>query len=526
MNFYKISEKILLFFLLFISSIYILLIFGHFEAIIFEGKTYIHTADDHMITMRVADNFSKFGQPFFNEGEAVAANTSLFWPMILGSTIMSLPVPVSTADIVGLNIILSVAISACTILLAASLVKGLVGKIAVAVAITTSSSFLTYATTGWEHIPQMFFVTLGFALILHKSKDKLVIPNLAFVAICLSFLFRPDSAILIAVTGIAWFFYLEKYRVKSSYIVAALMAVIPITYLFLMNYFYDDWFPNTAYLKTADFGTALKSGLVYIINPDRSSIAPYIILALWIFKPANIGAKFFIIAATFHLFYVFLIGGDFFQNGRFFIVITPILYVVAFNELSRRLVMRGESNMLASVKAATFSAAIILVFSLPSFTEKIFYSGTGQESVYQEELKISAWINNNISPESGSVGLHALGFAYHLPNYHVVDFLGKAEKTIAHGEIKHGRIGHNKWDYEYVFNTYDISVIPIEDDFVSKATDENYVRIEEATLFVLDCVAHIESLGNYTFYPASFFGNKRHGAYIRNDIEIQLDTSG
>ena len=43
----------------------------------------VHLADDSMITLRVALNMASHGVPYFNTSEAVAANTSLFWPIIV-----------------------------------------------------------------------------------------------------------------------------------------------------------------------------------------------------------------------------------------------------------------------------------------------------------------------------------------------------------------------------------------------------------------------------------------------------------
>lgn len=54
--------------------------FGH-EFVQVGGARFWHTADDHMITRRVAYNFYRYGVPYYNAGEAVSANTSLFWPL-------------------------------------------------------------------------------------------------------------------------------------------------------------------------------------------------------------------------------------------------------------------------------------------------------------------------------------------------------------------------------------------------------------------------------------------------------------
>src|SRR5262249_43830824 len=50
---------------------------------VIEGRVFRLTADDAMITFRVAYNFAHGKNLYFNEGEAVAANTSLLWPILI-----------------------------------------------------------------------------------------------------------------------------------------------------------------------------------------------------------------------------------------------------------------------------------------------------------------------------------------------------------------------------------------------------------------------------------------------------------
>jgi hypothetical protein len=144
------------------------LYFAQFDTAQIDGKTFLHVADDHMITMRVAKNFADYGVPYFNHDEAVAANTSLFWPLILGATVMTL----SASKVVALNILMSVCLSAMTIAIAILWFKEWWLRLSAILLLAGSASYLSYGASGWEHIPQAFFVTLGFYFIYKSSVDS------------------------------------------------------------------------------------------------------------------------------------------------------------------------------------------------------------------------------------------------------------------------------------------------------------------------------------------------------------------
>jgi hypothetical protein len=73
----------------------------------------------------------------------------------------------------------------------------------------------------------------------------------------------------------------------------------------------------------------------------------------------------------------------------------------------------------------------------------------------EEEISISQtakfyvatdWINANLLPGDGAIGLFYAGMAFHLMKFDTADFLGKADELIARSDQKWGPPGHNKWD--------------------------------------------------------------------------------
>ena len=59
------------------------------------------------------------------------------------------------------------------------------------------------------------------------------------------------------------------------------------------------------------------------------------------------------------------------------------------------------------------------------------------------------WINENLNPLDGPLGWFYLGMSYHVPEFEVVDFLGKADENIAKLKPLNSNPGHNKYNLEY-----------------------------------------------------------------------------
>lgn len=491
----------------------LILVTGNFETFLSGGQGYIHTADDHMITLRVANNFSQTGMPYFNESEPVSANTSLFWPIILGSTIMSLG---PFASVVA-NVLLSAGLSAATVAISLIVLEDYRLRVVAAILMIFSTSFTTYAATGWEHVPQALFFTIGMALIYRASSRRLIIPNLAMLFVCMSFVFRPDSAAIIFISGLIWFFHNENFKKRQTYAWCVLFLIIPGSYLLLMEFFYGNFFPNTAHLKKLDLWHGLSLGAEYVLNPVRSGIVPLLLLLMLILRPKFIFGRFVLLLGSVHFCYVVYIGGDVFGAGRFFFMLMPIVVVTTLKELAALKIISTSHRLYPMLYSA------VLIFLLSSNYRTILqytFLGFRDEnmSAVEEQVRLLDFASSRLGEQDGSIGLHYLGVAYHFPDYHVVDFLGKAEPFIANTEVQFGPIGHNRWDYSYAFSNYDISIVPIQDVVIDSVTapdfelsDRNYVFWDVCALFALQS-------GNYRYIPAQYFGNRTFGALVRIDL--------
>ena len=217
-------------------------------------------------------------------------------------------------------------------------------------------------------------------------------------------------------------------------------------------------------------------------------------------------------AALAHLLYVALIGGDFFGDGRFLMLLLPTVSATLLHEIERR---STWGTHFGRVSLCAFTILLVL-WQAPALV-RVALSISHKEP-FSEQIRIAHAINKNLDPADGSVGLHYLGMGYHTPTFHVVDFLGKAEPYIARTQVKFGPSGHNRWDYDYALSNYNIAVIPIGESFVKMVGEPGYEIVQRDWMYWEVAASTALNSGNYTYLAAVDFGNEEFGAFIRNDL--------
>ncbi|WP_112321235.1 hypothetical protein [Oceanibium sediminis] len=413
----------------------------------------VHLEDDNMITLRVAQVMHETGRPYFNPGEPVAANTSLFWPILMSPLFGLLPPEV----VPGVLFMLSCVMSVLSATLAASLVRPAVAQVLVFAAVLLSPGFIKYGGSGWEHIPQTLVVTFGFWLILRNSARTSWRDAAGFLAVSLGFAFRLDAAVLVA--GVWGLFVLRHGRAHPVRVgaISLFALLLPALYLVLMLRYYGDVVPNTFYLKESGPGE-IGQGLRYLATPRLAGLGPVLVAAaalLWLRKPGAKGADLAVsLVLLAYVAAMSLSGGDIFSAGRFFLVVLPV---------ATALVVRAmEGAALQGAVAAAILAGGIATGGAPNWRGPIDTrtAESGPANKMASHVALTQLIADRLSPQDGSIGLHRLGMGYHLPDFHIVDFLGKAEPHIARTAPQRGPKGHNKWDYDHAFATYDIAAAP------------------------------------------------------------------
>ncbi|SMX22055.1 hypothetical protein [Boseongicola aestuarii] len=478
----------------------LILAFGVFAHVAVDGDIYWHTLDDHMITQRVARNFYETGFPYYNAEEAIAANTSLFWPIIL-SSLYVLPEWCVMPALIGL----SSAFTAITISLASSVLQTAILRLTGVVFISLSPAIQFYGTSGWEHIPQMLLLTLAAVLSVRASDRRgyLTVPTSALVLTSLSFIARVDSAPTIAIYVIVWLLTEGRHRLFSTYIILFVLLFIPITYLVGMQVYYGDIWPNTYYLKIGELSERLANGINYILSVPNAGITPILLAFVAVTLPKNGIRRLLVLSALLHTAYVIYVGGDIYSDGRFFLIYFPIIAILAIERLDQlRIQFTASRGFVTPLLVTSFAIAV------GQYTLDVSdHNHSDRFDLQQIKVVVSA--SRKVDPTEGSIGLFWLGVGYHAPRHHIVDFLGKADPIIARLPQKSAIIGHNKWDFAHSFRSKKISLVPLPhptsypEDFLvaelgSKLLSDGYVFIKPEVfknpengfgLFVLEYLA-------------------------------------
>ena len=383
-----------------------------------------------------------------------------------------------------------------------------------------SPPFVVYAASGWEQIPQSFLMTLALLFIAFESQKtgRLSIPFSAVVLTSLTFVFRADSAPLIAAVIGAWFLTEGRLFRPVSYVKAGALLIIPGSYLLGMQYFYDDFVPNTAYLKITTFWEGLRLGVTYVTTIKLSWLVPAFLVVLAMLPRKQPFDWFLIGLGGLQTLYLLVVGGDVFPNGRFYLVLTPIVIFWSINRLSTLTI---ESALLRPLPLILAGFVLMSSSAVPIYKSIRAQIVPAPFDLTEEEITAAAFIACALKPEDGSIGLHFLGFAYHMPGFHVVDFLGKAEPYIARTDVKYGPIGHNKWDYEYAFDTYNIVAIPFPKRSLRYVARENFELKNRDFMYYDIAAVHLSSKKDLVYLDPERFGNVDTGIFLARDLADQ-----
>lgn len=472
----------------------------------------VHLEDDNMITLRVAMTMADAGVPYFNPGEAVAANTSLFWPLILAPFGRLL----GGASLPEALFYASTVMSVAAAMFAAGLAGGRAAGVFLLAAILLNPGMVKYGGSGWEHIPQMLALTLGFSAILANRSRRFDLDALGFGAICLGFALRPDAAVLAAGTWV--FFALSHLRSRPLATLAVSVAglAVPVVYVVLMLTWYGDVVPNTYHLKGAGLGE-LNRGLAYLSTPRLSGLVPALSLLtlVLVFRRgalAPAGDRAVALILLLHVASTAFSGGDVFSAGRFYLALLPIAFVLLVRAL-------GRMHPQGGVGAAALLLVLGLSMGVPDWRGPLAARDTlAAGNKMTSHVALTAVIAERLSPDDGSIGLHRLGQGYHLRAFHVVDFLGKAETHIARTPAQRGPKGHNKWDYEHAFDTYRIAAAPFP---MSEADLLDYAELPPHNWMYLWIFGRkLITEGDYTLLTPEALGlaSPHWGLFVRNDL--------
>jgi arabinofuranosyltransferase len=407
----------------------------------------IQPVDDMFIALRYARNWGNGFGPVFNIGERVEGYTCFLWVALLAGF------QALNVNILAVARILSVIFALLSIYgvhLCASKSESLNRTLAVST-LAINLPLLYWAFVGME-VSLMAFLNLCcliFYLNWIRTGNRSHLRLFSILAV-LSTLTRPEGIILFGISWI-WILFFSQTRVRDA-AESVLIYLIGIGSFVLWRYgYYGYALPNTFYAKVDRFGIPLLlKGIQYTLL----FFIPHILLLAPLVLPRRNEVErreFFFLVSLFvcQCLAVMLEGGDHYPASRFFVPVLPVLALLWLNADLRKLRIVGL-RLSPEFREAFFVGAIcMLTLAAAYFLRgyRAFESAAGGE----KGQFISRWLKDNVQ-DNTLIATMSVGAVPYLTGLPTLDLVGLVDPHISHVAVEtgHGKIGHEKFDNDYV----------------------------------------------------------------------------
>jgi arabinofuranosyltransferase len=428
------------------------------------GKPFSILFDDAMISMRYAYNLANGDGLVWNPGERVQGFTNLGWVLLMAVP-HRLGVPLERACLTVQLFNVALHLAMILLVLVAPWRRGrpITGAVA-SLLVASDGSILTWGLAGLETTCQSLLVTAALLpLVTEEPESDVSSPAWAALATIV----RPDA--LLVYVMVLTISLVRSYRSgresRSRRLLVAAASVAAVTALFVFQrVYYGDWLPNTYSLKVTLGATEITRGVSYA---RLFALDEFFSLPLLAAPIACVGLRWFrfgpgravhvaAVAAlpVLWLGYVVRVGGDAFGDGRFFVAMIPTMALFAGDVVEGLVAVAAEPR--SAQRFPRFAAmAVQFVFTAGLLRHGwlglafLPHMGGKSPSGVSSARIADALVRGGL-PKSSVIGVFWAGVTpYFMPDYRFHDFLGKAERRIAHTRAHPGPPGHNKWDYEY-----------------------------------------------------------------------------
>lgn len=502
----------------------------------------VRLSDDVMITLRTSYILLERGIPAFNRTDVAQPSTSYIAPYLFAGLLKVLRPNFAIVFYALLGLFFVAGTAAIIVWYSRSTSNALL----LVLLLLLTSTNLTFALNGWDHLFQAFFLAFAAALSLkpRMTSRRMFAVSLLLV---LGTLFRPDG--LIIAFGILAVLSLSSSRARQFILFGVAPYILLVSGALALNlHQFGHLTPTTARLK---LGAAPSLGYIlkYIAaNGILSYSALTLLVILTVFYFAFLrtmpGAKGLIVTSCCLVTAaIALYNSDYLSGARMIwspvcvlAVLIAVLSPALFPSFKHRLkelldiapIYRRQSSASLSPYATAGSRAflafitIVVIGSVASLMAQrhksaVISQGSFYESKTAQQFFISRWIAINLSPSDGSIGFFVLGVSYDLPRFEIADFNGVADESIARRKAGNGMPGHNKWDVNTTLSKWNPQAIvpggPI--DPTRPETREN--SLTHAPYLLSN--SRITGGYDYCYVPDSDTGTRdQWGFYVRKDI--------
>jgi len=433
------------------------------------GSLVTYLDDDVMISLRAGSELLISGRPAFNTIDVAQPSTSYLSPYIFAPlrAIFGNNLSVAVFAIIGFFAV------GLTMALIIYFSRSLLNAILLVLFLTFTTTNLIFSLNGWDHIFQGLFLS-GSLIVAFKttnSRPGLLVQSFLLV---LAVVARPDGIFLaVAIFGIT------LYRNRDLKL-TLIFGIIPFAALggliaVLNQIQFGHFTPTTARLKIGASPSNSFAWNYFVENTLLSfsvlSVIAILVIWLMLLSETRTFDSYFLLTGALLTVVIALVNSDFFEGAR--MAWSPAVMLATLISLkSPSLLVFGQSyqqlmdtwtvgikGFASSVVALTILSALCLVTFAAGFSGSLARSGNDVESKYYQNFKLASWLEANLDPELGPVGLFFAGMSYYLPSFEVADFLGKGDELIAGTPAKWGPPGHNKWNVDLTLSKWNPQII-------------------------------------------------------------------
>jgi hypothetical protein len=431
-----------------------------------DGRRFYFLLDDAMNSMRYAQNFAQGHGLVYNVGERVEGYTNFLWVVVmaavhrLGAGPQLAPLWILILSWISVAFTVGLVVDALRALDVPPSWALLAGLLALC-----DQNTMTWADSGLETSALTFAVTAcAWALV----RGKAWVFGAALVGVAL---LRADGFVVATALGAASLRPSKgAWKSGRALLPAACLAA---GHFVFRRLYYGYWFPNTYYLKMIDLHDRLRIGFggygfrIAIHYPLFLALAAT--CACLRRTPSSLRALSLVVFAQAG--YAIYLGGDIFGHLRFVAPVIPLLYLSAVFAL---FALVGDSSR----ALGRLAQGLALVGCPVLHASGKLGSSPESDAYFAYSLASAGFLERNV-PDGSLVSVYAAGTVpYYAPRLRYVDVFGKNDEHIAHMTHYAGlAIGHNKFDFDYLYNERkpDVAVI-----FASCPTIDEFVRADAA----------------------------------------------
>jgi len=482
------AHKIYLFLIIVILSLFAVwcAIFIYKTSFLIDGVRYYSLFDDAMISMKYAWNFSRGNGLVWNRFDNVEGYTNPMWVFIMATFnfIFEDKLAVLFIQILGVFILLGIIYSTSKLLFEINFTDKKYKYLHLLFTILLLVSYypmLYWTLMGMETGLLTLLIILSFlnAVKYIKTENLQSIALLTVFSI-LAYFTRPDS-IYIAI--VIYGFILSVIKTKKNYIakfITIYILFITAHIIFRISY-YGDLVPNTVILKVFGFPffERIQNGWTFTkLYTAENFILIFITLFSVLYNSSRIKVLLFSVVATTY-FYQIYVGGDPWYYWRFFVPVTPMIFIISSAELiniakkiSEYVIFKHANSNYLLIPFCLTILSVIFLTTNERFLNQIFFVNQPYQVEYNQINVNYALKLKEITNETATIGVIWAGTVPYYSQRDGIDFLGKSDRYISSlkpdlkwSDTEFGMKtfpGHNKYDLEY-------SIIKLKPDVIERA---------------------------------------------------------